>query len=144
MRLGRLPQGPAGRGASHEEQEAQTMNATRNHWTDHSRERQLWCAVIDRALQDATRRAEASSRLSNEQLRERDEARAWFRENGGHFRHACESAGIDADLLRKRVLQIIADLEASQHQAQAEAQAQAQTQAHAQAQAQGQAQRAVA
>ena len=28
------------------------MNCTTSYWTDHSRERQLWCAVIDRAVQD--------------------------------------------------------------------------------------------
>ena len=32
------------------------MNCTTDHWINHSRERQLWCAVIDRAVQDATRR----------------------------------------------------------------------------------------
>lgn len=85
------------------------MNCTTSYWTDHSRERQLWCAVIDRALQDATRRPAGWAPLSTEQLRERREARRWFIDNDDHYRHACESAGIDPDILRKRVLQMIAE-----------------------------------
>jgi len=87
------------------------LNCTTSYWTDHSRERQLWCAVIDRAFQDATRRGIGWAPLTKEQLREREEARHWFTGNSGHFRHACESAGIDPDLLRKRVLQMIAESE---------------------------------
>lgn len=87
------------------------MNCTTSYWTDHSRERQLWCAVIDRAVQDATRRPIGWAPLTREQLRERDEARRWFAEDDGHYRHACESAGIDPDLLRKRVFQLIAQNE---------------------------------
>src|SRR3546814_9432220 len=68
------------------------MYGTSSHWTDHSRERQLWCAVIDRALQDATRHPADWTALTKEQARERAEARRWFAENSAHFRHACESA----------------------------------------------------
>lgn len=85
------------------------MYGTSSHWTDHSRERQLWCAVIDRALQDATRHPADWPALTKEQARERAEARRWFAENSAHFRHACESAGFDADLVRKRVLELIED-----------------------------------
>ena len=85
------------------------MNCTTDHWINHSRERQLWCAVIDRAVQDATRRPVGWAPLTREQLRERDEARRWFLDNDGHFRHACESAGLDPDILRKRVLQMVAE-----------------------------------
>lgn len=85
------------------------MNCTTNYWNDQSRERQLWCAVIDRAVQDATRRPAGWASLTREQLRERDEARRWFAENDAHFRHACESAGFEPDLLRKRVLEMIAE-----------------------------------
>lgn len=87
------------------------LNGTSSYWTDHSRERQLWCAVIDRAFQDATRHPVGWAVLTKEQLREREEARHWFAGNSGHYRHACESAGIDADLLRKRVLQMIRESE---------------------------------
>jgi hypothetical protein len=83
------------------------MYGTSSHWTDHSRERQLWCAVIDRALQDATRHPADWTALTKEQARERAEARRWFAENSAHFRHACESAGFDADVVRKRVLELI-------------------------------------
>jgi hypothetical protein len=88
------------------------MYGNSNRWTDHSRERQLWCAVIDRALQDATRHPAEWGELTKEQARERTDARRWFTDNGGHFRHACESAGIDADVLRNRVLQLIEQGEA--------------------------------
>ncbi len=72
-----------------------------------SAERQLWCAVIDRALQDALDRVAAVSGLA-ERLRLRDEARAWFARNGSEFRGACEAAGYDPDYMRSRILSLIA------------------------------------
>lgn len=89
------------------------MNCVTNYRVDHSRERQLWCAVIERAVEDATRRAGWSS-LSREQLRDRQEARRWFAENGAHYRMACDSAGIDPDLLRKHVLRMSEAAEADE------------------------------
>jgi hypothetical protein len=72
----------------------------------HSAERQLWCAVLGRALNDALDRAAAAPGPA-ERRRLRDDARAWFRANGQEFRLACEGAGYDPDRLRNRVLSLI-------------------------------------
>jgi hypothetical protein len=71
-----------------------------------SAERQLWCAVIDRAMQDAMDRI-ATVSGANERDKLREEARSWFMRNGDDFRSACESAGYDPDYLRSRVLSMI-------------------------------------
>ena len=73
-----------------------------------SAERQLWCAVIDRALQDALDRVSAVSEPT-ERHKIREDARIWFIRNGQEFRVACESAGYDPDYLRSRILTLIAD-----------------------------------
>lgn len=73
----------------------------------HSAERQLWCAVVDRAMQDAMDRI-ATVSGPHERLRLREEARQWFLRNGDDFRAACESAGYDPDYLRSRILSMIA------------------------------------
>ena len=72
-------------------------------------ERQLWCAVIDRALQDATdtRWMEADSARQREVL----EARQWFIEDGTDYRKACDAAGVDPDYLRKRIIGLIDEAE---------------------------------
>ncbi len=65
--------------------------------------RQLWCAVIGRAVLDATDRVGAApSDAARHRIRE--DAREWFSANDGDFRHACEAAGYDPDYLRGRVL----------------------------------------
>src|SRR5665213_3321281 len=73
-----------------------------------SPERQLWCAVIDRALQDAL---DSVSTISDPDERHhiRDGARRWFERNGMDFRQTCESAGYDPDVLRGRVMHILAE-----------------------------------
>jgi hypothetical protein len=72
-----------------------------------SAERQLWCAVIDRALQDAQDRiATVSGLAEREKLRE--DARTWFLRNSTEFRTACDGAGYDPDYLRSRILSMIA------------------------------------
>ena len=60
-------------------------------------ERQLWCAVIDRALQDATdtRWMEADSARQREVL----EARQWFIEDGTDYR-AIEQGFVSVTPLR--------------------------------------------
>lgn len=71
-----------------------------------SAERQLWCAVLDRALQDAMDRiATVSGPVERQKLRE--DARDWFLRNGRDFRAACKSAGYDPDYLRTRILSMI-------------------------------------
>jgi hypothetical protein len=72
-----------------------------------SPERQLWCAVIGRALDDAMDHI-ATVSGPNERLNIRNEARAWFHTNGPDFRVACESAGYDPDNIRSRVLTMFA------------------------------------
>jgi hypothetical protein len=72
-----------------------------------SAERQLWCAVIDRAMHDALDRIATVSGAA-ERHKIRDDARAWFRRNGREFRAACEMAGFDPDYLRTRILTLIA------------------------------------
>ena len=71
-----------------------------------SSERQLWCAVIGRALEDAIGNVGGVTGVI---ARERavQEARHWFFQNGEDFRMVCDSAGYDPDLLRRRVLSII-------------------------------------
>jgi hypothetical protein len=71
-------------------------------------ERQLWCAVIGRALDDAMDHI-ATVSGPNERLNIRNEARAWFHGNGPDFRVACESAGYDPDCIRSRVLTMFAN-----------------------------------
>ena len=71
-----------------------------------SPERQLWCAVIGRALHDATDNIATVSGLA-ERFNIREDARAWFLDNGNDFRIACESAGYDPDYLRSRILSLI-------------------------------------
>jgi hypothetical protein len=73
----------------------------------HSAERQLWCAVLDRAMQDAMDRI-ATVSGPHERQKLRQEAREWFLRNGDDFRAACESAGYDPDYLRSRILSMIA------------------------------------
>jgi hypothetical protein len=70
-------------------------------------ERQLWCAVIGRALEDALGNVGG---VSGESARWRavDEARAWFFENGDDFRSVCDAAGYDPDVLRARAMRLIA------------------------------------
>lgn len=73
--------------------------------TEHSRERQLWCAVIGRAVLDATRPPGPSGQTP-EQARARAEAWRWFLDNDVDYREACEAAGFDPDFLRDRVLRL--------------------------------------
>ncbi|MGH6976100.1 MAG: hypothetical protein ACREEA_02290 [Stellaceae bacterium] len=74
----------------------------------HSPERQLWCAVIGRALQDALNDvATVSSMPQREQISE--DARSWFVENDPDFQTACNAAGCDPNVLRQRVLRLIGD-----------------------------------
>lgn len=70
---------------------------------ERSRERQLWCAVIGRAVQDALQSPGPVGRTT-EQARHWEAARRWFADNDSFFRWACESAGFDPDYLRERVL----------------------------------------
>jgi hypothetical protein len=70
-------------------------------------ERQLWCAVLGRAFDDAMDRVTAVS-TPGERLKKCLEARQWFVLNGMEFRTACEAAGYDPDSLRSRILPMIA------------------------------------
>ena len=71
-----------------------------------SAERQLWCAVIGRAVQDATDHiATVSGPVERQRIRE--DARTWIVRNGLDFRLACESAGYDPDYLRARILSMM-------------------------------------
>jgi hypothetical protein len=73
---------------------------------DPSPERQLWCAVVGRALDDALGHPGGISGAFA-QSRAITEARDWFRENGTDFRQASEAAGYDPDILRARVLRML-------------------------------------
>jgi hypothetical protein len=71
-----------------------------------SPERQLWCAVISRALNDALNDvATISNILHREQIRQ--DARSWFIRNDADFQAACNAAGYDPSVLRPRVLRMI-------------------------------------
>lgn len=73
-----------------------------------SRERQLWCAVVGRALEDALGQPGG---IAGTTARRRavDEARDWFVRNGDDFRRVCDAAGYEPDLLRRRALKLIAE-----------------------------------
>jgi len=76
---------------------------------DHSPERQLWCAVLERAFEDAMDRVAAVAAESAQHLSLREEAHDWFLRNGREFRETCYSAGFDPDYLRGRILSLIAE-----------------------------------
>jgi hypothetical protein len=73
--------------------------------TELSREKQLWCAVIVQAVQDALRQPGPLG-LSREHGRLKDEALRWFSDNGEDFRRACEAADFDPEFLRNQVLRL--------------------------------------
>lgn len=81
------------------------MDLLTDYSADQSRERQLWCAVIARAVRDALWPAGPLS-VSREQARDQAEARRWFLENDPDYRRVCESAGFDPDYLRDRVISL--------------------------------------
>jgi hypothetical protein len=70
-------------------------------------ERQLWCAVVERALQDAV--GGAAGARDEARRRERQDALRWFVDAGHDYRLACDAAGIDAEHLRHRVLRLAAE-----------------------------------
>lgn len=70
-------------------------------------ERQLWCAVIGRALEDALGNVGAVSG-NTARARAIEEARAWFSDNDDDFRRVCDAAGYDPDIVRARALRLIA------------------------------------
>ena len=77
---------------------------------------QLWHAVIDRALQDATsclrpgrRFAQHGSNTGNSDVHH---ARSWFRRPSRDFTMVCDFAGLDPDVVRRRALKLIAEVEA--------------------------------
>jgi hypothetical protein len=70
-------------------------------------ERQLWCAVVERALQDAVGSSAAVDQCEARR-RERQDALQWFLEGGRDYQMACDAAGVDPDHLRLRVLTLAA------------------------------------
>lgn len=84
------------------------MDGTSAAGSNQDPERQLWCAVLDRALKDALGNPGGVSGAFA-QRRTVVEAQIWFQENGLDFRRACEAAGFEPDLLRDRALQLIAE-----------------------------------
>ena len=72
-----------------------------------SPERQLWCAVLGRALEDALGNPGGIGEARARSQAVRD-ARLWFAENGDDFRRACDAAGFEPDLLRDRALRLMA------------------------------------
>lgn len=71
-------------------------------------ERQLWCAVIGRALEDA-RGNPAATGSAVARHRVIEESRRWFLSNDPGFRLVCDAAGYDPDVLRHRVLRLLAN-----------------------------------
>lgn len=71
-----------------------------------SPERQMWCAVIERALHDASGAAGGVG-SPGERARVCEEARRWFVGDSIDFRRTCEAAGLDPDFVRVRALAII-------------------------------------
>jgi hypothetical protein len=75
-----------------------------------SPERQLWCAVVERAMQDAVGCNAAWDRCEARR-RERQDALRWFVEGGRDYQLACDAAGVDPDHLRHRVMTLAAKSE---------------------------------
>ena len=69
-------------------------------------EQALWRAVINRALDDA--RGNCGGDTIKNRDRFRDEARSWFQTAGRDFRRVCDLADLNADWVRTRALQEIA------------------------------------
>lgn len=73
-------------------------------------ERDLWCAVISRAINDATLGDFRPSRDSiseftespADQLAARESARNWFRTGDEDFDLVCSLAGLEADAVQER------------------------------------------
>jgi hypothetical protein len=63
-------------------------------------ERQLWCAVIEQALNDASRPMASSKSERLEQIRARD----WFVNASPDFKRACDLAGIAWDQVRSHAV----------------------------------------
>ena len=63
-----------------------------------SGEAQMWCAVIDQAIDDAK-----SKRTSTQALREKQEAIDWLLIPNDDFTTACSLAGLDAVAVRERI-----------------------------------------
>jgi hypothetical protein len=72
-----------------------------------SPERQLWCAVVERAMQDAVGPSAALDHCEARR-RERQDALKWFLEGGRDYQMACDAAGVDPEHLRHRVLTLAA------------------------------------
>ena len=66
-------------------------------------EQQLWCAVLQRAYEDAIGQIAAIAD-PRAQRRACEEAHSWFHGNGRDFRWTCDAAGFDPDSIRTIVL----------------------------------------
>lgn len=66
---------------------------------DEKHNRQLWCAVIAQAIEDAT-----STRTSKEALRDKRDACDWLLGMSVNFVQACSLAGLDPEAVRDRVM----------------------------------------
>lgn len=81
-------------------------------------ERDLWCAVIHRAMDDAlTPLRESSASNASVKPHEVTAARAWFCTGGRYFRQVCEMAGMEPSAIQKRVVALIEAQRASEMQA---------------------------
>lgn len=66
-------------------------------------ERQLWCAVIAQAIDDATAPLARGIRRRMEQVR----AREWFTDEGKDYQRACALAGYEPDRIRTATMKLI-------------------------------------
>jgi len=74
----------------------------------HMPERQMWCAVLNRALQDALDDpTESYQHHVRDQLRHA--AREWFIRSDADFEAACNGAGYDPAVVRERFLRLLAN-----------------------------------
>jgi hypothetical protein len=74
-----------------------------------SKEKDLWCAVILQAIEDAI---EPSQCPAYQRSLLRDQARIWLTHPNKHFRDVCNLAGMDAEQVRTRAKLIIAEADA--------------------------------
>ena len=68
-----------------------------NHTEDLSSDKQLWCAVVGQAIDDAT-----TTRTSKQAQRDKQVALEWLLHDTKHFPLICSLAGLDPVAVRER------------------------------------------
>lgn len=73
------------------------------------REANLWCSVINQAIEDAI-----SPSKRDISIQYRDDARRWLTKPSRQFRYVCDLAGFNSDQVRAKAIAAIAEADANQ------------------------------